>query len=130
VENVGGVARSVSWGCCGEAEEDAGEGDGSDECGVGAVRIEKRRDEDGRTEREAGGSEAIARLQEMEGMVIDDWTMEVGEGVSVDTTELRLPEQSTNEGVQGADTQPPDSEEGMHTLRWKEEDELECALST
>jgi hypothetical protein len=45
-------------------------------------------------------------------MVIKDFSREVGDGVRVDTTWLRLPEESTTKGGQGADTQQPEGEEG------------------
>jgi hypothetical protein len=82
-------------------EEGAGI-DGSDWCGVGGARNEKCRDEDGKN-----------GIQETDGKVIEKLCRELGEGVSVDTTGLRLPQESAKKGVgQGADTQQPEGEEG------------------
>jgi hypothetical protein len=94
----------------------------------------------GKTGKEAGARELIVGLQEKVRMVIEDLSSEVGEGVSVDTTWLRLPTEGTKkERGQGADTQQPEGEEWMaqqhrvwmsaHTLTqpdrmWRREEHL------
>jgi hypothetical protein len=116
VEDVGGW-RSVSW--ADVAARGRVQVEETEVISVGLVDPEKRSAETRAEEigREAGALEAIAGLQEMEGMVIEDLSREVGEEVSVDTMGLGLMEESTKkEGGQGTDTQQPDGKEGMaHT---------------
>jgi hypothetical protein len=114
VVEVEGEAKSVSW------AEVALRGrrvpvEETEVISVGLVEPEMRsaktRAEE--IEREAEAPEAIVGLPETEGMVIEDLSREVADGVSVDTTGLRLPEESTKkERGQGADTQQPEGEGG------------------
>jgi hypothetical protein len=63
--------------------------------------------------RGVGAPVAIVGQQEMTGIVLEDWTRKVREGVCVHMTGLRLSEESTMKGGQGADRHQPEDEEGM-----------------
>lgn len=79
-------------------DEASGGGDEGEECGVGGpemTRAETRTEEIGS---DSGASEELVGLQETDGMVIEYLSREMDEGMSVETTGLRLTGESTKEG--------------------------------